>query len=96
MAKYYFRKDDEYCHEIKAHLDYMRENEIKEMEVSEAERETGSEYFFCKYFDEVGLVGESCGKECKNYEPNNGKNGRCKHYGYVYSQTDIKRILKLV
>jgi len=96
MAKYYFRKDDENCYEIEAHFDYMQENEIREMEVFEAKREIGTGYFFCKAYLEVGEVDQNCGKlECEDYGPNNGKNGRCKHYGYVYEQTDKKRTLQL-
>lgn len=96
MAKYYFRKDDEKCYEIEAHLDYMRENEIKEMDVFEAKRETDTGYFFCQFYLEASEVGQNCGELiCKNYKPNNGKNGRCKHYGYVYEQTDIKKTLQL-
>jgi hypothetical protein len=44
---------------------------------------------------EVGEVGEGCGKFCQQYKPLNGKNGRCKHYGYVYEQTDKVKLLKL-
>lgn len=96
MAKYYFKKDDENCYEIEAHLDYMQENGLKDMDVIEAKRELGTGYFFCKYYLEVGEVGQSCGvSECENYVPNNGKNGRCKFSGYVYEQTDIKRTLQL-
>ncbi len=96
MSKYYFRKNDESCYEIEAHLDYMREFYISKMEVFEAKRETGTGYFFCKYHSEIGEVGQNCGKQwCENYEPNNGKSGRCKNHGYVYEQTDKKRILKL-
>lgn len=96
MSKYYFRKDDENCYEIEAHLDYMQENDIKEMEVYEAKKEDGTGYFFCKHHLEIGASGESCGNNwCENYDPNNGKNGRCKYYGYVYEQTEIKRMLQL-
>lgn len=37
MARYYFRKDDEYCYTIECHYDYMRENGLKLMKVFEAE-----------------------------------------------------------
>lgn len=95
MAKYYFRKDDESCYSIDGHLKYMEENKIKEIEIFEAKRIKGTGYFFCKFYLENGEVG-CCGKKyCKNYEPNNGKNGRCKNYGYVYEQKENKRILKL-
>ncbi len=96
MSKYYFRKNEENCYKIEAHLDYMQENNINKMEVFEAKREKATGYFFCKYHLEVGEVAQSCGKQwCENYVPNNGKNGRCKHYGYVYEQTDKKRLLEL-
>lgn len=58
----------------------------------EAKRESGTGYFFCKEFQACGEVGE-CGRMCEKYNPMNGKNGRCKHYGYVYEQTDNKIIL---
>jgi hypothetical protein len=91
--KLYFQDYDENCYPIDYHLDYMKENNIKEMDVFKAERETGTGYFFCKEFMEIGETGESCGKMCEKYIPNNGKNGRCKHYGYVYNQTDeIKKL----
>jgi len=93
---YYFSKHSEGCYKWGYFLDYMRENNIKEMTVFEAKRELHTGYFFCKYYLEVGTVGESCGKNwCENYEPNNGKNGRCRHYGYVYEQTDVKKTLRL-
>jgi len=96
MSKCYFRADEETCETIEGHQEYMKENGLKELEVFEAKRETGTEYFFCLHHLEVGVSGESCGKNwCENYIPNNGKNGRCKHYGYVYENTGKKRILKI-
>lgn len=96
MAKYYFRKGNEDCYEIDAHLDYMQENSIKKMDVFEAKRECGTGYFFCKHHLEIGTSGESCGEKwCENYEANNGINGRCKHYGYIYEITEIKRTLRI-
>jgi hypothetical protein len=77
------------------HLEYMKDNEINEMVVFEARRETGTGYFYCREYMEVGEVGESCGKFCAHYKPLNGKNGRCKHYGYVYEQTEKSKLLKL-
>ena len=96
MSKFYFRKDDMDCYTIDAHLAFMEEHNIYEMAVFEAKRITGSGYFFCKYYFETGTSGESCGKFwCPRYKPNNGKSGRCKHYGYIYERTDKIRILKL-
>jgi len=87
--KLYFSEcDDEHCYHLAYHKEYMKENELKEMKVFEAKRETGTDYFYCKKFNDIGEVGESCGKFCDAYKPNNGKNGRCKHYGYCYVPTD--------
>lgn len=95
MSKFYFQKNDENCYSLDYHRDYMKDNGLNELELFEAKRETGAGYFFCKEFMEVGEVGEGCGRFCEKYQPNNGKNGRCKHYGYVYEQTDKKITLNL-
>jgi len=92
--KLYFDKDGESCYPLEHYLEVMKEFDLKEMELFEAKREIGSEYFFCKEYQEVGETRESCGKSCEGYKPNNGKSGRCKHYGYVYEATDTKIILR--
>jgi hypothetical protein len=93
--KYYFQKYDENCYPLSYHLDYMKENDIKEMEVFEAKAEFGTGMFFCRKYGEIGETNGTCGKLCGCYIPNNGKNGRCKFYGYTYEQTDKKIILKV-
>lgn len=57
---------------------------IDELRIYPAKRETCVDYFYCKKFNTVGMVGESCGGICPSYKPNNGKNGRCFHYGWCY------------
>lgn len=94
MAKYYFQKDDENCYNLVYHIQYMRENYIEQMEVFEAKAEYGTGYFFCLHYQEIGESGESCGKVCDHYSPRNGKNGRCKHHGNVYEQTDKVKLLR--
>jgi len=91
--KYYFQKDDNRCYPLKRHLNNMKENDIEEMVVFEAVRQTGSDYFYCKFFKEVGEVGEGCGKECEEYKPRNGKSGRCLHSGSIY-EYGKQKILK--
>ncbi len=94
MAKMYFQKgDDEVCYSIDYWKDYLLDNELKSIELFGAERETGTGYFYCKEFQEVGQINEGCGKICHKYKANNGKNGRCKHYGYVYGCTSKLLIL---
>lgn len=94
MAKYYFKNDNEMCYTLDYHLQYMAENDIKEMEVFEAEMDIKSGYFYCSELMEVGEVGEGCGKECHLYNPRNGKNGRCRFSKNCYSPGKSK-ILKL-
>ena len=91
--KFYFQKHDEMCYHKDYHIQYMKDNDLKEMDVFEAKVDRGSGYFFCKEHYEIGEVGESCGKFCQQYKPLNGKSGRCTHYGNVYDQTD--KVLKL-
>ena len=87
--KYYFQKHDENCYPLQYHLDYMKENSLKEMEVFEAKRESGTGYFFCKDMQSVGESG-GCGKWCYKYKPRNGKKGICKHHGFTYEQCKSK------
>lgn len=91
---YFSEHDNDGCYLLKYFRWYMKENCLDELILFRAKRENGTGYFFCKEYDEVGEVGESCGKMCSAYIPNNGKNGRCKHYGFMYEQTDEKLILK--
>jgi hypothetical protein len=96
MSKYYFNKWDENCYTLEYHKDYMKENNLKELKLFEAKKDsylTG--FFFCKAFFEVGEKNNTCGKECSCYKPRNGIKGICKHYGYTYEQTDKVKILKL-
>lgn len=92
---YFLKGYEDVCYQLDHWKDHMAINELKELDLFEAKRETGTGYFFCKEFGEICETKEGCGKLCEKYIPNNGKNGRCKHYGYVYECTDIKKILKV-
>jgi len=95
--KLYFSSiNDEVCSTIAFHKSEMKEMNITEITLFEAKRETDSDYFWCKEFQEIGEKGQdTCGKGCCKYEPKNGKSGCCKHYGFTYEKTDIKRTLKI-
>jgi hypothetical protein len=96
MAKKYFREEeDEYCFTIAGIKEQMKAEGITELTVIEASRSTGSDFFFCKEFQQVCEVGVDCGKECESYIPNNGKNGRCKFYRNIYEPTDTDITIKL-
>jgi len=93
--KLYFQEKAESCCTLSWHYKYMKENNIKEMIVFEAERDTNIDYFYCTFYDEIGEKNEGCGKRCDEYNPRNGKNGRCNYSGHCYSPTDKFKLLKL-
>ena len=91
----FFRNDDADCYKLEAQYDHMREHGIEEMDIYLAEREINAPYFFCREFGEVGEKGQgTCGRHCEAYQPRNGRSGVCKHYGYVYQQTEVKFTIK--
>ncbi len=93
--KLYFEKDNlEYCYEKSYFIEKMERFNIDEMVLFEAIRELGSDYFWCKKFSEAGDTKDCCGLQCTSYIANNGKNGRCRHWGYCYVATDKKLILR--
>ena len=82
--KYYFETiDSEMCYSEQYFIDQMKESEVKEMQVFEAVPEKSDEYFYCTAIGDVGEKGH-CGKDCKDYEPCNGKSGRCRFTGRLY------------
>lgn len=90
--KVYFSDIDEtyawFAYPLDCILDEMKDRGLTEIEVSEAERESDPDYFYCKAAGEVFIKppeGEPCGKECPDYNPRNGKSGCCKFRGYCYT-----------
>lgn len=96
MNKFYFREDDdEVCYLKKQIIEDMKEEGIAELKITRAERMTGEPYFWCTVNQEVGEVGMDCGKQCSQYKPRNGKNGRCRFSGHCYEPTDKSYTLKI-
>jgi hypothetical protein len=96
MAKFYFREDDdERCYLKKDILEEMKEYGPAELKIFEAVRTTGEGYFWCTVNQEVGEVGQDCGRFCSDYKPRNGKNGRCRFSGHCYEPTGKFEIIKL-
>lgn len=100
MSKYFFRKSEDWdfaemCYTLQYHKDYMREHDIKEMQVYEAKRETSNLYFYCNHFGEIGESNDTCGKGCDLYKPRNGKSGVCIHHRNCYEQTSIVKTLRI-
>ncbi|MCX6232719.1 MAG: hypothetical protein NTZ33_14370 [Bacteroidetes bacterium] len=94
MKKMYFKNEDsEMAHPIKTLLEEAKEEGLTEITVCEAVISTDKEYFFCRAAGEVCQINMycvPCGKECEDYEPCNGKSGRCKHKGKIYDWGEEK------
>ena len=95
MKLYFEASDDEQCYTLKWHKQLMKEYGIDRIELRLARRVTGEGFFYCKHFFEVGISGDNCGIQCEEYSPRNGKNGRCRHSGYCYEPTEIKKVLTM-
>ena len=96
--KYYFTElDDEQCYPLRIIKNDAREENLSEIEVTEAKRVTGQGYFYCIKLEVSGEIGEKmCGRRiCKSYSPRNGRSGRCRYYTYYYEKTDKKRVIKI-
>ena len=76
--KFYFEKEDsEVCYTER----YFVSEEILEAEVYEAIKYKSSDVFWCRTECFCGDDSkDTCGKQCRNYEPRNGKSGCCKSY----------------
>ena len=94
MTKKYFNNvHSEHCFDKRHFIDKLKEMNkdgvsIDSIPLTEAIMVTGASFFYCSYWGEPGEVGEGCGKECKQYKPRNGKNGRCVYSKNCYEQGD--------
>lgn len=96
MARFYFREDDdERCYLKKDIIEDMKESGINELKIFKAKIVTGESYFWCTADQDIGEVGRGCGKQCLQYRPRNGKNGRCRFSGHCYEPTEKFEIIKL-
>lgn len=97
MSKYYFSNLVDTCWTLKGIKMLMRLYDVDEIEVEEARLDTSAsgKYFYCTFYNEIGNVGENCGKICSEYAPRNGKNGRCRYSAHCYEPTGKKRTIKI-
>jgi hypothetical protein len=95
--KYYFQNEDsEQCFTKDYFLEYMADNDLKEMQVFPVRMIKGSEYSYCMEFQDAGETKEMCGKlNCDKYTPRNGKNGRCKYNRNCYEPVDDAITIKI-
>ena len=84
-ARYYFSDiDEEHCYSLDTIYEQMGEQEFDEITIFPAKMITRRGVYWCSFFGEVGEVGEGCGKQCTEYKPRNGKNGRCRYSNNCY------------
>lgn len=95
--KYYFeRSDSEICYSVDHFKDIMKYDKIDELEVYEAIPEIFKDIFWCKVECFCGDDSkDSCGKQCKSYNPRNGKSGCCKNFTHHLFAHGEKTVLKL-
>lgn len=85
--KYFMEKDSE---GMVYDLEYWKDAvdvEEREIILEEMNVEYGNKLFWCSEHEFAGEVGEDCGTSCKEYEPRNGKSGRCRHSKNTYEPT---------
>lgn len=95
MKMYFRNQDSELCHCAEYFQDEMKDAGITEMEVFVAIPDKSLHHFWCKAISDVCLTEDyPCGNHCEDYEPCNGKSGKCRHKAHCYIQGE-KFIIKL-
>ena len=73
----------------------MKESELTEIEIFPAKIVIGESYAYCSEWGEIiDTEDKSCGKQCSEYSPRNGKSGRCRHSKNCYEPSDEPIILR--
>ncbi len=94
--KLYILCEDEICYTESELKRQMKEHGWTGLTVEETKPMYGLEFFWCT---EHGEMTERrygwCGKECKEYNPRNGKSGRCKHNAYMREGTGKSKTIKI-
>lgn len=84
MKMYFPSKESELCYSLDSIKDIIRCEGLTEKEVFTAIPQRNTGMFWCKHFGEIGYSSESCGKQCPEYRPRNGKSGRCIDHSTPY------------
>ena len=97
--KYYFKNSDsEICYDLNYYMNYMRNNNLNEIDVFEAiPTIIGHGIFWCKEHAFCGDDSrEFCGiNNCNEYKPKNKISGACMHHTHWLFEHGNKIILKL-
>lgn len=82
MKSYFEDEDSEMAYPESYFQEQMKENNITEMTVIEAVKQPYSkaDFVWCMFSGSCSEKSD-CNKNCEEYSPENGKNGKCKHRG---------------
>lgn len=96
QPQYFANHEAEHCHTVEEHKDQMRENGETTRTLYRARPLPTTHFFWCKQHQECGESGPNngCGTSCSDYEPRNGKSGRCRHHANCY-EPDLKEVLTI-
>lgn len=94
MKLYFRNQNSELCHSLEYFLSDMKDNGITEMDVFTVIKDKSLHHFWCKAIDEVCSKDDdiTCGKECVDYTPCNGKSGRCLYKTHCYIADEMVTI----
>jgi hypothetical protein len=98
MSEYYFCEKicDERCYTLATLIDMAKLEGLSEIKVSPAKIVTREDYAYCSFYqDAIEVRAGDCGKLCHDYQPRNGKNGRCRHSKNCYEPTDEQIIITI-
>lgn len=90
---YFFSRNSEQCY-IKRHFeDIMKDNDLSELEVFKAVRNTSYPFaFYCNMDREIYEREQGVCSDCGDYNP---RNGICKHWRPTYEPSSEPTILKI-
>lgn len=89
--KYYMCDESEYVFTLADFKIMLTEEEEERMELFEVKREYGGE-MWCKRGERF-IKKWDCGRTCEDYQPCNGKSGRCRNLENGFIKTGKKFIL---
>ena len=89
--RYFMADDSEYIETLDCFKEELIEDDLEEMELLEAERDIGGE-MWCERREDFIEKGD-CDRWCKQYNPCNGKSGRCRNLKNGFALTGRKFLL---
>jgi len=96
--KFYFADEieSEFCYPIDFYKQIFERESLEKIKLTEAIILQDKSVFYCSAFQSVGEIAESdCGNSCKEYNPRNGKSGRCRYSKSCYEHGVRKFVLTI-